>query len=143
MCQAHAPHISRMECMASCGAPTSTVRQPRLLDRIGPVGHAFSMTGRHLQVSVGSAGNVKCTGGVQLSRGHPNQIDGRSHVVVSRLRLCQARHCLVELTDCGAARHVAAHRKLLGGNVALPRHLPAVKCQNFNAITGQVNAIAS
>ena len=30
------PHISLMECMASCGAPTSMVRQPRLLARIGP-----------------------------------------------------------------------------------------------------------
>lgn len=35
----YVPHISLMECIASCGAPTSIVRQPRLLARMGPENH--------------------------------------------------------------------------------------------------------
>ena len=37
-------HISRMECIASCGAPTSTVRQPSPEAKIGPMvdPHAIS-----------------------------------------------------------------------------------------------------
>ena len=30
------PHISRMECIASCGAPTSSTLQPKLDARMGP-----------------------------------------------------------------------------------------------------------
>ena len=31
------PHISRIECMESCGIPTSTVRMPLLVLKIGPI----------------------------------------------------------------------------------------------------------
>ena len=42
------PHISRIECIDSCGAPTSTVRQPRLEARIGPMVEPHAMSLRTL-----------------------------------------------------------------------------------------------
>eukprot|EP00983_Pelagomonas_calceolata_P071055 1151036-Pelagomonas_calceolata.AAC.1 len=39
------PHISRMECMANCGTPTSTVRHPSEEAKIGPIVLPQGMSG--------------------------------------------------------------------------------------------------
>ena len=47
------PHISRMECMESCAAPTSTVLHPRFAARMGPIVLPQAMSLRTLKSCVG------------------------------------------------------------------------------------------